>query len=299
MPISPIVTIIGAGRIGRTLGLIIATSNPDVVCRFWDIREEVRTPGLTSMSDAVKDASVLIFAVPSTALQSVTADLGNLAPDTIVVTISKGAPSATIISPAEFFLKHLPDQPLVVIGGPMMAEEMSAARPGEAVLATTSPAAAKIISELLRHAHLASTNSDRPIDVSRAGVLKNLYATIVGMIDGGDLSPELHQRGHHLAEAEFIHVGKLLGLHESVLLGPAGLGDFRTTIHSPHSRNRRAGEELVRNNIYDSTAESLHSFQPVLRQLSDPNSCPLLTISTDIVAGTHPPARLYQLITRP
>lgn len=296
MPRLPIVTIIGAGRIGRTLGDLMTTSGT-ATCRWWDARPELCEPKDLSLSNGIQDANLVLLAVPTMAFAELLPTLKLLQTSTVLVTISKGAPDEKNISPAEFFSEHLPEQPLVVLGGPMMAEEMSAEQPGQAVIASTSVSAQQTVANLLQHAHLNCTRSDKPIDVSRSGVLKNVYAATIGMIDGSDLPNEIHRRGHELVREEFFRAGQVLKIDQDVLAGPAGLGDFLTTIHSPHSRNRRSGEELIRHGVYDRTAEAMHSMHVIVAAVKTEKNLPLLRAASGIIAGTSPSTIFHQLIT--
>ncbi len=291
-----VVTIVGAGRIGRALGGIISANRPSADFRYWDNVTANRSPGLTSFAVAVKDATIVLFTVPSTALPILLVEPTVIPSIAILVTMVKGAPDTQTLSPAEYLEQHWPQHAVVAVGGPMMAEEMSADHPGRAVIASRDAAARQRVADLFQHTHLVTTLSDKPIDVSRSGVLKNLYACIIGMIDGLDLSPDDHRHGHALVRTEFDRAGQLLQIDRDVFNGPAGLGDFLATIHSPHSRNRRSGESLVRNQVHDHTAEALHSFPPVLAALGPTADVPLLRAAGAIIAGTQLPMTLHQLI---
>lgn len=291
-----IITIIGAGRIGRTLGALIATPTTGYEARWWDTDPARRTPGYATLDQALTGAGLVLCAVPSTAFPDLLAALTKLPTSVPIVTISKGAPSDTILSPVEWLTHHLPQHTIVALGGPMMAEELSTDQPGQAVIASDSASACEQIKTIFEAARIVCSVSHKPVDVSRSGVLKNVYACAVGMIDGADLPSAVHQRGHTIARQEFFVAGQALNIDGDVLGGPAGVGDFTVTIESPHSRNRRSGEELVRHSTRDASAEALHSFAPLLAALPPTTQLPLLQTAAGIVAGTHPQHTLHQLI---
>lgn len=290
-----IITIIGAGRIGRTLGALIATPTTGYEARWWDTDPARRSPGYATLDQALSGARLVLCAVPSTAFPDLLATLVKLPTTTPIVTISKGAPSDTFLSPVEWLIHHLPQHTIVALGGPMMAEELSADQPGQAVIASDSASAREQIKTIFEAARIACSVSDKPIDVSRSGVLKNVYACAVGMIDGADLPSAAHQRGHTIARQEFFIAGQALNIDGDVLGGPAGIGDFTVTIESPHSRNRRSGEELIRQHTHDHSAEALHSFTPIISAVGHTHALPLLHAAGAIVAGTQTQASLHQL----
>ncbi len=290
-----IITIIGAGRIGRTLGELIATPTTGYEARWWDTDPARRTPGFATLDQALTGASLVLCAVPSTAFPELLSALMQIPTTVPVMTISKGAPSDAFLSPVEWLMGHLPQHPIVALGGPMMAEELSTDQPGQAVIASTSGAARDQIKTIFEAARIMCSVSDKPVDVSRSGVLKNVYACAVGMIDGADLPSAAHQRAHTIARQEFFLAGQALGIDGDVLSGPAGVGDFTITIESPHSRNRRSGEELVRQHTYDRSAEAIHGFTPIIVAAGDAQALPLLHAAAAIVAGTQTQASLHQL----
>ena len=79
-----------------------------------------------------------------------------------------------------------------------------------------------------------------------AGVLKNIYAIVLGIADG--LEFDGNAKGWIAARAtnEMLAIAETLGADKKIMLGTAGLADFIATAYSPYSRNREIGDEILR-----------------------------------------------------
>lgn len=286
-----IIVIIGAGRIGRTMGSIFASTTPEAMIRFWDSHPHI-VPDQKSLSETLSGATAVFLAVPALSLPSLVEELNKLPAGTPILTISKGVPDPAHLSPIEYLEALCPKQHVVVIGGPMMAEEMSAANPGQAVVAGRDQPALESVGAILIHSFITLTFSPDPVGVSRLGVMKNVYACISGMIDGRHEADQMKTTHHQEIIAEFQRVAESFSIAPELIAGPAGLGDLTVTMMSRHSRNRRSGETLARTGQRDETAEAIHSLPIIAASLPHEIAAPLLHIAAGILAGTAPVEKL-------
>jgi len=76
--------------------------------------------------------------------------------------------------------------------------------------------------------------------------VKNVLALAAGMVDGLRLGDNAKAALLTRGLKEMVRFGTALGGEEATFYGLAGLGDLLATAYSLHSRNRMAGESLVR-----------------------------------------------------
>ncbi|MEK7091682.1 MAG: 2-dehydropantoate 2-reductase N-terminal domain-containing protein, partial [Patescibacteria group bacterium] len=263
------VAIIGAGEIGRTLGLLIRRHGYPVT--FWDKAPEKllnldQDPDL-ALPAIINNAEVLFLCVPSGALKEVLFFIEPyLKPKQAIVSLIKGLEGSKNQLPVEFIGKIAPKCQLAVLGGPMLAEELQAGGPGIAILASKRESVLNLVAPLLRDAKLQVETSSDVTGVALAGVLKNIYA--LGMGIGEELAWSANARASYLTEAlkEIIGTGKFLGAKAETFIGPAGLGDLLATGLSRNSLNYQVGQALARNEEPKQVSEGLVSL-PLLFSL--------------------------------
>jgi glycerol-3-phosphate dehydrogenase (NAD(P)+) len=82
--------------------------------------------------------------------------------------------------------------------------------------------------------------------VELGGAVKNVLALAAGMVDGLRLGDNAKAALLTRGLREMVRFGTALGGEEATFYGLSGLGDLLATAYSLHSRNRGAGERLVR-----------------------------------------------------
>lgn len=238
------VSFIGAGEIGSVLAKLIAHSGAHI--EQWDA-DPKKVPNQKSLKEVVTQADILFFCVPSwilrVALKPITPLLHK---KTVCVFVSKGIEAKT-----KFFIHDLAKdilpkgQPIVLLSGPMLAEELEVGQGGAACVGTKSVKEFKIIEQIFSCEDLHLTFASDVKGVAIAGVLKNVYAIALGIASGlawGD-----NKKGWLCSEAlqEMIVIMKALHADPSYVLSQAGLGDFIATGMSAYSSNHSLGRELV------------------------------------------------------
>ena len=168
------IAVIGTGNVGGALGKALAGAGHDITYAARDraktesTAQEVGAQAAPSPAEAVKDADVVILAVPFTAVEGVTAEIAEVASGKLVVDVT---------NPLE------PDYSgLSTVGGPSGGEQVAASLPGASVdkgfntvLAANqaNPAAHEASAEF---AKLASSIGFRPIKVGPLSAAAELEA---------------------------------------------------------------------------------------------------------------------------
>lgn len=219
------------------------------------------------LETSVPAANYIFMCVPSWAMRAALAQFAALiAPTTVVVSLAKGLESPTAKTMFEVCTEVLPpNQPVALIGGAILAHEISTGLPGMAVIASADDAIAANLIALLRGSSLQLTWSSDARSVSIAGVLKNVYAIMLGIGDGLGLGS--NTRGWLFAQAvqEMLEIGRLMHADTTVLLSVAGIGDLVATGLSTQSKNHTAGVQLAQQGRTSVECEGIMSFPSVLQ----------------------------------
>ena len=264
----PRVCVVGAGSWGTTVASIIA-ENADVTLWARDaalaarldathenerylpgIRVPERVKATNDLAAACRGADAVVIGVPSHGFRGVL-DIaaGAIAPDTPVVSLSKGVEQGTYLRMTQVVADVLPAHRVDRIGvltGPNLAREVAEGQPTASVVAIPDDEAAKGLQQLfMTRTFRVYTNPD-VVGCEIAGALKNVVAIGAGIAAGlgyGDnTKAALITRGL----AELARLGIALGGDPLTFSGLAGMGDLVATCTSDKSRNRHVGVELAR-----------------------------------------------------
>lgn len=264
------ITVLGAGSWGTALAMT-AEKNGHLVSLWTHDSEEAKTMEegrkcknlpviripdtiriLSSLEEAVKDAELLLFAIPSIYTREMALRVKPYAgKEQILLTVSKGIEEKTLDTMSDILEEVFPENRVAVLSGPSHAEEVSRFIPTTIVCASKEEETAKIIQNaFLSDSFRVYTNKDiRGVEIGAA--LKNVIALAAGIADGlgyGDNTmAALITRGI----AEISRLGMAMGCHRETFAGLSGIGDLIVTCVSKHSRNRRAGILIGKGERYE------------------------------------------------
>ncbi|QSZ27947.1 NAD(P)H-dependent glycerol-3-phosphate dehydrogenase [Aceticella autotrophica] len=198
----------------------------------------------TDIKEAVKNNSIIIFAVPSDVVRNVAVDLkGIIDKKTIIVNLAKGIETTSLKRMSEV-INEILDNTIVVLSGPSHAEEVCRHIPTACVLSSKNINACEYIQDIFMNENFRLYINKDIIGVELGGALKNIIALGAGISDGlgfGDnTKAALMTRGL----AEISRLGVALGADPLTFLGLSGMGDLIVTCTSMYSRNRRAGIKI-------------------------------------------------------
>ena len=265
------IAILGGGSWGTGLAIVLGRSRRKHEIRIWvrepsiarAIEETRENPAylagcpvpacvqaLVEMSDAVRDAQIVVGVVPSAHAREVYALLWpHISAECVIVSATKGLEPATHRRMSEviaqvFSLRSVPR--IAVLSGPSFALEVARGEPTAVVVASSDRALASYLQEEFAGPTFRLYTNDDVLGVELAGAIKNVMAIAAGACQGLGLGHNtlaaLITRG--LAEMTRLVVA-LGGKHET-LSGLAGLGDLVLTCTGSLSRNRHVGFELGR-----------------------------------------------------
>ncbi len=267
------VAVLGAGNWGTTIALLL-DSQGHKVC-LWEFNEKLagdmiqnrenktylkgyRIPeaiGITSsLPEAVDNAEIVVFVVPSSVMRGTARSLGQpgvAVGDAILVSLSKGLEYETLKTMTEIITEENPGHPVVALSGPCIASEVARGMPTTIVSASEDQDAGHTVQDVFMTPNLRVYTSDDPFGVQLGGALKNIVAIAAGISDGLGFGTNAKSALMTRGIVEMVRFGVLRGAKQDTFNGLSGIGDLMTTCMSKHSRNRRVGEELAKNRLLE------------------------------------------------
>lgn len=283
------VCILGYGEIGKGIDAVLSQKT-NITIERWDKNIDI-LPNQKALSAIVPSCDVLFVCIPTwlvrSALQSIRA---LVTPSTVVVSVSKGFEKESCTRVDQLFAEIIgTTNPIIFLGGPMIAEELIAGTATKAIAASTNAHARDIMSTLFAHTAIGLETSDDFEGVLTAASLKNIYALGLGMVDALNFGANAH--GVFLAQAtqEMMHVVVSHGGRAESALGLAGLADLVATTQSPNSTNYTTGVRFARGLAPLRGSEALNTLPCIMKSMSAVISdLPFLRAIHDVVVDGIP-----------
>lgn len=254
------VAVLGSGGWGTALATLLVENGHDVTLWSYQAEESrhlaetgenpllpgVKLPrGLTYTSDlaCVTGCAVVVMATPSFGVRSTAGQVKDLlAPDAILVSVSKGIEKGTSLRMTQIIREVTEDKwPVVALSGPSHAEEVARQVPTAVVSACPDQTAAEVVQDLFINDHFRVYSSSDVIGVELGAALKNVMALCTGCCTGMGLGDNTKAMLMTRGLAETARLGTALGARKDTFAGLAGMGDLIVTCTSMNSRNYRAG----------------------------------------------------------
>ncbi len=288
------VTIIGAGKIGQAIAAILK-KKPDVEIALWDT-DLTKVQNQQPLEKIIPTADIIFTCTPLAATRAVLVAIKNYLPKkAIIVSPCKGVEQETGLRIDEVIVDVVPGQCYALLLGSMLADEMMSGQPGVAALACSDETATRLIKELFSGTLLYLKPTADIVGAAYAGILKNIYAILFGVIHG--LNYGDNAKGFIAAKiiSEMQMLICLLGGHEDTCLSAPGAGDFLTTGYSPLSRNRQVGEAIITGKPYPQTSEGLLALPMIVKKMGAKMSkYPILTATNAIVLEHADPRTIIE-----
>ena len=325
---APKVVVVGAGSWGTTFGKVLADGGAQVM--MWARRAELAheideakrnskyLPGINlprtlhathDLRKALDGATQVYLSVPS---QSARDTLRALRPhvrdeSVPIVSLMKGVEKKTGLRMSQVIEQELHCDPLriAVASGPNLALEIAREQPTAAVIASSSQETADAVARRARNAYFRSFVNTDVIGTEFGGVLKNLIAVAIGIVDGVGYGENTKASIITRGLVEMTDFAVAYGAQPGTLQGLAGLGDLIATCQSPLSRNNTAGRLLGQGYTFqdvvrqmDQTAEGLGSVAPILQLAKEAGvEMPIVQQVKMVLDGTMNPREIAPHLT--
>ncbi len=274
------VAVIGAGAWGTALAKSLGDKGHAV--RLWarieeralaieGARENARyLPGVRlpdgvrvthSLERALKDATLVVFVVPSHAFrETLVLAAPFLRTGAPLVSATKGIENDTVMLMGEVIVDVLgPDaaERLTVLSGPSFAKEVGQGLPTNVVVASTNESLCVDVQRAFATERLRVYSSDDPVGVEVGGALKNVIAIAAGACDGLGFGHNTRAALITRGLAEIARLALAKGGNALSIAGLAGMGDLVLTCTGDLSRNRTVGFEMGRGRTLEQVLSNL------------------------------------------
>ena len=321
------VAILGAGSWGTTFAKILADGGASVA--LWARRPELAReisqskrnsdylPGInlprslwasSSLPEVLEGAQQVYLSVPSQSLRENLRIVRELIPnDAYVISLMKGVEKGTRFRMSEVIEQELKIGParIAVASGPNLALEIAKEQPTAAVISSANLETATLVALTATNPYFRSYVNTDVIGTEFGGVLKNLIAVAIGIVDGVGYGENTKASIITRGLVEMTEFAVAYGGRAETLSGLAGLGDLIATCESSLSRNNTAGRLLGQGYTYaevvkqmSQTAEGLSSVAPILElALAKGVEMPIVSQVAEVLAGTLNPRDLAPHLT--
>ena len=274
------ISVIGSGGWGIALTILLYKNGHDLTIWSFDKREaeELKTtrenktklPNILlpedikvtdNLKEAVDNKDVLILAVPSKAIRSVSKSLKDIIKDNqIIINVAKGLEEDTLKTMTDIIEEELKGKKpqVAVLSGPSHAEEVGKGIPTTCVVSAHNKELTLYLQNIFMNPSFRVYTSPDMLGVEIGGALKNVIALAAGIADGLNYGDNTKAALITRGIKEISLLGVAMGGEQSTFYGLTGLGDLIVTCASMHSRNRRAGILLGQGKTLDEAIKEVN-----------------------------------------
>lgn len=256
--------VLGAGAMGTAMSYLLGSNGYEVL--MWARRKEIaeginrrnmnveympnvalpeRVKATTNLEKCFESSREIILAVPSRGVYDLCLKFRKYQPsDKHWLSVIKGM-DVNFRRTISQLLKdklYVEEDKIAVLSGPNFAIEIVENVPTVGVIGCKSKTTAAIFRDSLttKHFLVGVTNDVQGVEIG--GILKNIGAIAIGLIDGSNLGDNTRGLVFSRFFQETLEIGeKIFKARQETLLGPACLGDMIATTFSLKSRNRIIG----------------------------------------------------------
>ena len=274
------ISVIGSGGWGIALAILLHKNGHNLMIWSFDKKEakELKTtrenktklPNILlsddievtdNLKEAVDNKDILVLAVPSKAVRSVSKSLKNIIKDNqIIVNVAKGLEEDTLKTMTDIIEEELKEKnpQVAVLSGPSHAEEVGKGIPTTCVVSAHNKELTLYLQNIFMNPSFRVYTSPDMIGVEIGGALKNVIALAAGIADGLNYGDNTKAALITRGIKEISTLGVAMGGEQSTFYGLTGLGDLIVTCASMHSRNRRAGILLGQGKTLDEAIKEVN-----------------------------------------
>ena len=319
---------LGAGSWGTTFAKVLADGGASVA--IWARRAELAReimqsrrnsdylPGInlprgiqssTRLPEVLEGAEQVYLSVPSQSLRENLRIVRDLIPsDALIVSLMKGVEKGTRFRMSEVIHQELGIDPGTdrrrLRARTSRSRSPKSSRPPQSSRRSSLDTATAVARTATNPYFRSFVNTD-VIGTEFGGVLKNLIAVAIGIVDGVGYGENTKASIITRGLVEMTDFAVAFGGRAETLAGLAGLGDLIATCESPLSRNNTAGRLLGQGYAYgeviaqmNQTAEGLGSVAPILELAAKHGvEMPIVSQVAEVLAGTLNPRDIAPHLT--
>ena len=274
------ISVIGSGGWGIALAILLHKNGHNLTIWSFDKKEaeelkinrqnKTKLPSILlpedikvtdNLKEAVDNKDILVLAVPSKAIRSVSKSLKDIIKENqIIVNVAKGLEEDTLKTMTDIIEEELKEKnpQVAVLSGPSHAEEVGKGIPTTCVVSAHNKELTLYLQNIFMNPSFRVYTSPDMIGVEIGGALKNVIALAAGIADGLNYGDNTKAALITRGIKEISSLGVAMGGEQSTFYGLTGLGDLIVTCASMHSRNRRAGILLGQGKTLDEAIKEVN-----------------------------------------
>ena len=274
------ISVIGSGGWGIALTILLHKNGHNLTIWSFDKKEaeELKTtrenktklPNISlpddievtdNLKEAVDNKDILVLAVPSKAIRSVSKSLKDIIKNNqIIVNVAKGLEEDSLKTMTDIIEEELKEKnpQVAVLSGPSHAEEVGKGIPTTCVVSAHNKELTLYLQNIFMNPSFRVYTSPDMLGIEIGGALKNVIALAAGIADGLNYGDNTKAALITRGIKEIASLGVAMGGEQSTFYGLTGLGDLIVTCASMHSRNRRAGILLGQGKTLDEAIKEVN-----------------------------------------
>lgn len=232
----------------------------------------------TDLKTSMENSKIIVLAVPMNAVRSVSSDISKyLTEDQVVCIVSKGIEPDTNKLMSEVVFEETGCENICMISGPSFAIETYAENEIGLIVASESLTSQATVKVCLENSRINVNVTKDIVGVELAATTKNIYAIILGMLDGMKKCDSTRAAVLTCLVSDMRMIIELLGGKLQTVFTYAGIGDLLLTCMSSKSRNYTFGKllgeglttEEALEKMQTKTVEGLYSLKSIYNMLKD------------------------------
>ena len=285
------ITILGTGAYGLALSSMFLENNCNITMwtKFEDEKEMLERDKChkkvlpnyiisdsiritTDLSDALKNANVIVIAVPVKFVRDTVILLSKYYKKTQHICIaSKGIEQDSCLFISNIITKYIKTKKICVISGGTFAVDIINMVPVGLTLASKYNPTIKIMKKTLENKYLKLETTGDVLGVEMYGAIKNVIAIASGIIDGMKLPESTKTMFITKSLNDVMNLIYYFGGNKKTIMTYAGIGDLLLTCNSVKSRNYSLGKMIgekkdittINDYINNTTIEGLYTLKSI------------------------------------
>lgn len=309
------ITVIGCGRWGSFIAYyldrignqVTIGAQPDDAAAIKFAEERTngtivmpsRVPFVFDVNEAVRDAEIVVFSVPSQNLRGLLTELREDMTGKGIILCMKGLEISTGKRLTEVVADVLPDNRCAVWVGPGHPQEFAEGKPNCMVIDSGDRKYMKLLVDSFTSDLIRFYYGEDLVGNEVGAATKNVIGIAAGLLDGIGL-PSLKGALMSRGTREIARLIEAMGGNPLSAYGLCHLGDYEATVFSKFSHNRYFGEAFAKGESYTLLAEGAYTVKALMR-IKDRTGVelPICTAVNDIVhGGADPKETLNALFAR-
>ena len=194
----------------------------------------------------IKNSDIVIFCVPSGSTRSITKYINQSLNDKIIISTAKGIEFPSTKYMSQIIYEETDNEAIFSIAGPTFADELIRNVLSGITLGINITSYKKSLTKIFNSSNILLDHSTDVQGVELCSILKNVYATAMGIFDSYFQGHNEHHAFLNLCFKEMFYILVKTG-HNDIIDHFCAFGDLNLTSNTDKSRNRTIGLMLGKN----------------------------------------------------